>query len=379
MRIVFLVARPTQFEVPFYRFAAAAGGPTLEVWYSEPGAAAPVHDPELGRAVDWGFDLLGGYPSAIVPEEGRLAWLRERLAPGAVDLLVVNGYTRPEYRRAARLARRAGIPTALRLDSVSVPEPWHRRFARRLFVREVLGRLFDRFLVTGSLARRYVLAQGIAPGRIGRFPYAVDHERFAAGAAAARPRRAELRARLGVPSHARMLLALAKLHPRESPGDLLAARERLEREDLWWVLAGEGPQRAALTAWIAERGLDRVRLPGYVPYPELPAWYAAADLFVHPAHEERWGVSVAEALAGGLPVVASTGVGAAHDLVVPGENGAVAAAGDAAALAGAIEAALALPPERVAAASARILPEWGYEATWRELQEMAESVRGIRR
>jgi len=379
VRIVFLVARPTQFEVPFYRFAAEAGGPALEVWYSEPGAAAPVHDPELGRAVDWGFDLLGGYPSAIVPLEGRAAWLRARLDERQVGLLVVNGYTRPEYRRAAWLARRAGIPTALRLDSVPVGEAWPRRLARRLFVREGLGRLFDRFLVTGSLARFYVLAQGIAPARIGRFPYAVDHERFAAGASAGRPRRAELRARLGVPPQARMLLALSKLHPRESPGDLLAARERLEREDLWWVLAGEGPQRPALAGWIAERGLDRVRLPGYVPYPELPAWYAAADLFVHPAREERWGVSVAEALACGLQVVASTGVGAAHDLIVPGENGAVAAAGDPAALAGAIETALALPPERVAAASARILPEWGYEATWRELNQMTDEVQEARR
>ncbi len=99
----------------------------------------------------------------------------------------------------------------------------------------------------------------------------------------------------------------------------------------------------------------------------------AADLFVHPVREERWGVSVAEALACGLPVVASDRVGAAHDLVVPGENGVLYSAGGAA-LSSAIEVALGLDRDRVAAASGPRLEEFGLEATWRGLLEVAEAV-----
>ena len=114
-----------------------------------------------------------------------------------------------------------------------------------------------------------------------------------------------------------------------------------------------------------------MRFLGYVPYGELPALYAAADLFVHPVQEERWGVSVAEALACGLPVVTSSRVGAAHDLVIAGRNGGVYPAGDPRALARRVEEALALDPATVAAASRAVLAHWDYPAAWRSLQEAA--------
>ncbi|HKI01271.1 MAG TPA: glycosyltransferase, partial [Thermoanaerobaculia bacterium] len=152
--------------------------------------------------------------------------------------------------------------------------------------------------------------------------------------------------------------------------DLLRAFGRLDQEDVWLVLAGDGPERPALERQAGER----VRFPGYVPYPELPGLYAAADLFVHPAREERWGVSVQEALACGLPVVASSRVGAAFDLIAPGGNGFLYQAGDDAELAGRLAGALALPPERVRRTSAEILARWDYAAVWQGLLEAAGRV-----
>jgi glycosyltransferase involved in cell wall biosynthesis len=126
-----------------------------------------------------------------------------------------------------------------------------------------------------------------------------------------------------------------------------------------------------LEAFAHDRGLDRVRFPGYIPYLELPALYAACDLFVHPAREERWGVSVAEALACGLPVVTSSRVGAAYDLIHPGANGFTYEAGDVTDLAQRIDQALSLPRTGVEAESAAILARWDYAATWRAIVEAA--------
>jgi glycosyltransferase involved in cell wall biosynthesis len=62
----------------------------------------------------------------------------------------------------------------------------------------------------------------------------------------------------------------------------------------------------------------RARFLGELAYGDLPSLYAAADVFVTRAEREPWGLVVNEALAAGLPVLASTGVVAARELVPPG-------------------------------------------------------------
>ncbi len=372
MRIVFLLERPSQFDAPLFRLAAKDPEHAFEAWFTAADAGGPVADPELGRAVDWGFDLAAGYRSEIVPADDRQNWFDEHLR--GTDLLIVNGYTRRVYLDATFAARRLGVPRALRIDSVRFPGAPVPGLAKRFLLREILQRRFDRFLATGSLGASYLEACGVEAGRIGRYPYAVDHAAFAAASAG---RRAEARARWGIPADARVVLSLTKFSEREAPWDLVEACRLSSSfpsmESLSFVLAGDGLARAELARRVV--GLDRVLLPGYVPYPELPALYAAADCFVHPAREERWGVSVAEALACGLPVIASDRVGAGFDLIAPGENGDRYPFGDARALAATIERALALDPVVVAAASAPRLAAFGLESTWRGIVAAAAGVR----
>jgi len=91
VKIAFLVERPTQFEAPFYRFAARDPEHELRVLFTGKGVAEPVFDPELGTPVSWGIDLLGGYPHEVCPPGDAAPWLAERLRPGRCDLLIANG------------------------------------------------------------------------------------------------------------------------------------------------------------------------------------------------------------------------------------------------------------------------------------------------
>jgi glycosyltransferase involved in cell wall biosynthesis len=418
VRIAFVVERPTQFEAPFFRYAASDPRHELRVLYTGSAPAAPVFDPELGRTVSWGIDLVGGYPHAVAPAAGRARWLAGELRRGGCDLLIVNGYTQPLYLLAALLARRAGIATALRLDSVL----WEGAAARRMLADHdsegrrqaaasgrigprdkrlrrrvtgaVLPRLFDLFLGVGSLTLDYLATLGVPPERRGLFPYAVDVDDFRARSHLGAAEREAARARLGLPPQATAtttaatapqatppaaaILAVAKLNAREAPWDLLRALPHLPPH-AHLLLAGDGPERAAMERLAAELGAGRVHFLGYVPYAELPALYAAADLFVHAAGEERWGVSVAEALACGLPVVASSRVGAAYDLLAAGANGWIYEAGDAAGLGRRATQALALDRRAVAAANRDVLSRWDYAATWRHLLDAGgRIVRGSR-
>lgn len=389
MKILFLVERPTQFEAPFFRYVAAQHPDhTLRALFTAPDPAAPVYDAELGHRVDWGIELLGdGYSHAELPAAARRCkWLAGELRRERWDLLITNGYKGRDSLVAAWLARRAGIATALRLDSVpSSSRP--RRAAKRLLFAAVLGRLYDVFLGVGSRTIDYLERCGIDEARRGLLPYAVDSDSFRAGSRISPETRTAERLRHGVAGAAnaanaanaasaagaaKVVLAVAKLNDREAPWDLIEALPGL-RAGVEVVVAGDGPALASLRERAEALAPGRAHFPGYIQYPELPVLYGAADLFVHTAHQEYWGVSVAEALACGLPAITSASVGAGLDLIRPGRNGFVYAGGDVAELARCINEALEWPRSEVARANEEILAGWDYAAAWRHL--LAGAVR----
>jgi glycosyltransferase involved in cell wall biosynthesis len=85
------------------------------------------------------------------------------------------------------------------------------------------------------------------------------------------------------------------------------------------VIAGDGPLRGDLQARIARLGLERsVRLLGYRT--DVEAIFAGLDVFVQPSKSEGMSNTILEAMASGLPVVA-TNVGGADEMVVDGKTG----------------------------------------------------------
>jgi glycosyltransferase involved in cell wall biosynthesis len=387
MKILYLVERPTQFEAPFFRYVHEQDPENrLRVLFTAQDAGKPVRDPELGLVVDWQIEPLAGYDHGILAaDESRRRQLEQELEAGC-DLLITNGYRGP-YWQAVTLARRAGIATALRLDSVGGGS-WPRRIARRAFLATALERRYDVFLATGTRTDRFLAKCGIrSVKRPGRFPYAVDVSWFRQESRlldgdARRQIRAEQRMRHDVPADAKVVLAVAKFNRREAPWDLVKALSRVRHPARVWLAGagiGDGKGEQALANLAQDEGVrDQVDFIHYVDYPKLPALYAAADLFVHAAREENWGVSVAEALACGLPVIASSGVGAGEDLIVKGHNGFVYPWGDHLTLAKHVDAALDLAPGAVEDTNESVLREWDYGATWKHLLDAAAAARSPR-
>jgi glycosyltransferase involved in cell wall biosynthesis len=148
--------------------------------------------------------------------------------------------------------------------------------------------------------------------------------------------RATVRAELGVRDDEVLVVTVANLRPVKGYPLLMDAAVRVigARSDIEFVTAGQGRQEAELRALHAALGLgDRFRMLGYLP--NAARLIAGADVFVLASEHEGMPVAVMEALALGVPVVA-TAVGGLCEAVVPGENGLLVPAGDAAALADAI-------------------------------------------
>ena len=172
-------------------------------------------------------------------------------------------------------------------------------------------------------------------------PNAVDLDRFAARPAGESRR---LRHSIGAGDGEILLVAVGRLEANKGFHVLVEALARLARGAALppWrlVVIGDGPRRGALRRHVREAGLqERVHLLGRVGDGTVHAWYAAATLFVHPTLYEGSSLVTLEAMAHRRAVVASA-AGGIPDKVVPGVTGWLVPPGDAAALAGALRAAL---------------------------------------
>jgi glycosyltransferase involved in cell wall biosynthesis len=130
-----------------------------------------------------------------------------------------------------------------------------------------------------------------------------------------------------------VVLFLGRIEPAKGIPELLDAFAGLRAgaPDALLVCAGEGDGEAASRQ--AQRlGLgDAVRFPGWIGAEEKRAWLARAAVFVLPSHVEGLPMSLLEAMAAGVPVVASA-VGGIPDVVHDGVNGFLVAPGDRVAL-----------------------------------------------
>jgi glycosyltransferase involved in cell wall biosynthesis len=138
-----------------------------------------------------------------------------------------------------------------------------------------------------------------------------------------------------------LVLCVGRLIDDKDIGNVLRAFARLDRPDARLLILGEGPERPHLETLAQMLGIaDRVSMPGYVAEP----WsnYAKARCLVHGAKQEAFGNIIVEALAYGLPVVATACPGPS-EILGHGRFGAVVPIGDDKALAQALEAALADP------------------------------------
>jgi len=159
--------------------------------------------------------------------------------------------------------------------------------------------------------------------------------------------RAEARARLGIPADARVLITVGGLCERKGFHRViehLPALRRAHPRLLYLVVGGASPEgdwRARLAAQARELQVsDCVRFLGAMPQEELRVPLSAADVFVLASSNEGWANVLLEAMACGLPVVA-TDVGGSAEVVCRPELGSVVPFGQPAALHGALHAALA--------------------------------------
>ena len=202
-----------------------------------------------------------------------------------------------------------------------------------------LGSRVGRYIaVSDDLRSRLLARMPWPPERLSVVHNGIDVD---APAPAADPR---LRAAISGGSELPVVLAASRLDRGKGLDVLIDTAAKVA--GACFAIAGEGPQRRALSRRIAELGLEgRVRLLGWRE--DLRELLAASDVFVQPSRNEGLSIAVLEAMAVGCPVVA-TDAGGTRESIEDGVTGVLVPPGDAGALAAALTAALEDPARRAA-------------------------------
>jgi len=199
-------------------------------------------------------------------------------------------------------------------------------------------RAADRVLTVSEAFRRDLTRKGVAAGRIEVAHNAIDpqwglRDKTPEAAAA-------LRARLGIGPEKRIILTVGRLSSEKDHGTLLEAMRRLRdmAPEAHLAIVGDGPERLRIEETIRALGLTgSVTLTGQVPSAE--PYYGIAEVCVLSSLSEGSPNALLEAMAAGVPVVA-TAVGGIPEMVSHGESALLAPPGDCAAMTNAMAALL---------------------------------------
>ena len=134
---------------------------------------------------------------------------------------------------------------------------------------------------------------------------------------------------MGIPSIAKVVLFSAKYIDKKRPLDILQAFAKLNNEQLWLIMVGEGELRIKMESFIAAHQLQNVILTGFTNQSKISEYYAIGDVFVMCSGiGETWGLSANEAMNFNLPLLISNLSGCSGDLVKQGINGYIFKTGD---------------------------------------------------
>jgi glycosyltransferase involved in cell wall biosynthesis len=340
-RVAILLGVPTPYCEPLFERLARSAGYDIQVLY--------CRDHQPGQ--QWRLNAHP-YPARYLKNLSPESWhgwlLVGAINPGVwrelrafrPDAVIIYGYNTATTLLAIRWVITHRILMLMRSDSNVLEErgkPGVKLALKQLLLRWLVRRV-SAFLSVGTMNSQYWQHYGATPEKIFLARYAVDNEFFQTQADYHRVSRQTIRGENGW-TQRYLLLYVGRLVEVKRVDVLIEALRQLstKRSDIGLVIVGDGPERERLEK--LAQGMPHVYFAGFQDQSDLPKYYGVADLFVLPSECEPWGLVVNEAMASGLPVIATRKVGAAHDLIIEGENGYLIPENDPVALASALDLA----------------------------------------
>lgn len=308
----------------------------LEVFFCHDATPEEQSAAGFGVPFTWDIPVLNGYRYRFLknvssrPSVHGFSGLdtpevRPIISREGFDAVIINGWHYKSAWQAMRGCWKTNTPVMVRSDShlregrslrkTIIKWPYYRWFIQKL----------DACLAVGTWSRDYFLNYGAKPERIFSVPHVVDEDFFHRQSDRLVPERQALRAKWQIREDAVVFVFAGKFIEKKRPLDFIRAIEKARDNGrpLAGLMVGDGPLRGHCENFVKSRHLP-VSFTGFLNQSEIVKAYVAADALVLPSDgRETWGLVVNEAMACGLPCIASDHVGCAPDMIVEGETGAV--------------------------------------------------------
>ncbi|PRY15746.1 glycosyltransferase involved in cell wall biosynthesis [Pontibacter ummariensis] len=329
-RLAIITTHPIQYNAPVFRMLASDPALLIRVFYTLGKTSVDIIDKGFGKKIDWGIPLLEGYDFRFVPNTSKdpgtsyfkgvvnPTLIRELEAFQPTNLLVF-GWNFKSHLKVLRHFKNK-VPIYFRGDSTLLDEEKGGRLFMRRLALTWTYHYIDKAFFVGTNNKQYFLKHGVKEKNLVFAPHAVDNERFG-NDLLYQEEGEKIRNQLGIPKEHTVFMFTGKFEKKKNPLLLIQAFQKLNKKESSLLLVGNGALEGELKK--KAEGEPNIYFLPFQNQNKMPAIYRAGDVLVLPSSGpgETWGLCMNEAMASGLPVIASTKVGGAVDLVQESKNG----------------------------------------------------------
>lgn len=329
-RLAIVTTHPIQYNAPMFSLLHKRSIIELKVFYTwGKEALDEKYDPGFGKKIKWDIDLLVGYEYEFVENVAKKKGSHHfngidnpniiaTLTSFQPDAILVFGWPLKSHYKVMKHFK-GKVKVLFRGDSIlKDSDNFIRKFLKRIYISWVYH-FVDIAFYTGINNKAYFIHYGLKERQLIYAPHAINNSYFSDQLNANFDRATVWRRSLGISNNEVVFLYAGKLDHNKNTKFLLKTFLELKNTNVHLIIAGDGEEKIAL-----EKEFSNHKFIHFLPFQNqsaMPFLYGMADVFVLPSLNETWGLSVNEAMACSTAVLVSSSVGAAPDLVKPGENG----------------------------------------------------------
>jgi glycosyltransferase involved in cell wall biosynthesis len=315
LRIAIVISHPIQHFCPQYASFTQNENIELKVFFASSLGYKKFIDVDFNQEISWGNLNLDKFQHVFLngdvllqPDKNIDApSLNKNLNNYKPDVIFIYGYFQKLQRRAKRWAEKNKVRIAYISDSESRhQESLVKRYLKSIFLRYYFSKI-NFFLTVGNANEEYYKSYGVPESKIIRMHYPIDFLEYSNSYNQKEVLRNSIRKQYNIPENETVLTVVGKLVRWKNQDHIIDAMKLLETEGIYSTLfiLGSGEMKEKWEHKAKELKRSKVYFPGFVNIEELPSYYSATDIYVHPSSLEPHSVAISEAIMMGCPVILS--------------------------------------------------------------------------